>query len=251
MSFPDDALTRDIFLDGGLAIWQPKNGYRAATDPVFLAASVQAEAGQEVLELGCGAGTALLALGHRIKGLRLAGVERQSSYAELARRNSDENGIPLEVVESDLADLPLAMKRGFDHVIANPPYYPASSPAARDEGRASALREETPLNIWIETGLKRLKPGGYLTVIHLAERLPELLTAASMGAGSIKLRPLSARSGRSAGRVLIQARKGSKGRFELLAPLILHEGARHTGDHEDFTEQVRCILRKSAPLPWT
>ena len=37
--------TFDAFLNGRLKITQPSNGYRAATDPVFLAASVPASSG--------------------------------------------------------------------------------------------------------------------------------------------------------------------------------------------------------------
>ena len=53
-------LTEDGFLGGRLQILQPRKGYRAGTDPVLLAAAVPAQAGQSVLELGCGAGVALL-----------------------------------------------------------------------------------------------------------------------------------------------------------------------------------------------
>ena len=62
-------LTRDAFLGGRLHLWQPVNGYRAGVDPVLLAASVNARAGQAVLELGCGGGTAMLCLGKRVSGL--------------------------------------------------------------------------------------------------------------------------------------------------------------------------------------
>ena len=57
-------LTCDDFLGGRLSIWQPRDGYRAGVDPVLLAASVPARAGQSVLELGCGTGD-LLASGHQ------------------------------------------------------------------------------------------------------------------------------------------------------------------------------------------
>lgn len=251
MPFRDEDLTRDVFLDGALRIWQPKQGYRAATDPVLLAAAVEAIAGQDVLELGCGAGTALLSLGRRVAGLSLSGVELQPAYAELARRNADENGLRLDVTTADFAHLPAALKRGFDHVLANPPYYASTSPAARDAGRDMALREETPLAAWVETGLRRLKPGGTLTLIHLAERLPDILAAIGARGGSIRVRPLTARAGREAGRVIVQARKGAKGPFRLLAPLVLHAGDRHERDGDDFTDVANGILRQSAPLLWT
>ena len=62
MTFSEQDTTNDGFLGGQLTIRQPRNGYRAATDPVFLAASVPAQHGQSVLELGCGVGVASLCL---------------------------------------------------------------------------------------------------------------------------------------------------------------------------------------------
>lgn len=247
----DDAgLTRDVFLDGRIAAWQPRQGYRAATDPLFLAAAVSAQAGQSVLELGCGAGVALLALGWRVPGLALSGVERQEAYAALARRNFAEAGRTAQIETADLARLPAELRQGFDHVMANPPYYPPSSTSASDLGRDLALREETPLDIWVEVALRRLKPGGWLTMIHLAERLPGLLVALGGRAGAVSVRPLSPREGRPAGRILLQARKGARGPFRLLAPLVVHQGARHLQDGDDFSPEARAILRDGAPLLW-
>ncbi|MBF0393554.1 MAG: methyltransferase, partial [Alphaproteobacteria bacterium] len=61
MTFTDDTL-----LDGRVRLRQPTHGYRAAIDPVFLAAAVPAGAGQRVLDAGCGAGAALLCLCARV-----------------------------------------------------------------------------------------------------------------------------------------------------------------------------------------
>lgn len=243
-------LTRDVFLGGALSIWQPRRGYRAATDPVLLAAAVPAHAGQAVLELGCGVGVALLALGRRVPGLALHGVERMPDYADLARRNATENAIPAQITCADLTALPADLKRGFDHVLTNPPYYPPTAPAAEDAGRAAALREETPLALWIEVALRRLSPGGILTMIHLAERLPAILTALEGRAGATQVRPLTPREGRAAGRVLLQTRKGARGPFRLLPPLVMHAGPRHAGDGDDFSPQAQAILRDGAALSW-
>ena len=40
--------TEDRFLDGRLTVLQPKTGYRAATDPVLMAAAVPARRGQRL-----------------------------------------------------------------------------------------------------------------------------------------------------------------------------------------------------------
>src|SRR5690606_15065156 len=102
----------------------PRPGYRAGMDAVMLAAAVPAQAGEHVLELGCGAGAAALCLCARVPGVRVTGVEIQPDYAALARRNAAENGADFTVAEGDAAALPAALRAvSFDHVMMNPPYY--------------------------------------------------------------------------------------------------------------------------------
>lgn len=248
--FEDGDLTRDRFLDGRLMVWQPKAGYRAAMDPVLLAAACPAEPGQAVLELGCGAGVASLCLGWRVPDLRLVGLELQPPYAALARRNAAENGVTLEVIEGDLAQMPAALRaQGFDHVIANPPYFPpGSGTGARDAGRERGQREETPLSDWIAQGFRRLHPGGWLTLIQNADRLPEILLAIGARGGATRVLPIAGRAGRDAGRVIVQSRKGARSPFRLLPPLVLHAASEHAADAEDLTEIAQNLLRRGANL---
>ncbi len=246
-------LSDDGFLGGRLRLLQPKAGYRAATDPVLLAAAVPARAGENALELGCGAGAAALCLAARVPGLAVTGLERQPAYAALARENAARNGLALTVIEGDLAHLPAALReRSFDHVLANPPYYPAGGgTAARDPGREAALREETPLAVWVETAARRLRPRGVLTAIQAADRLPELLAACEGRLGSLVVLPLAPRAGRPAGRVLLRAVKGGRAAFRLLAPVVLHEGVAHDGDRDSYSALAQAVLRGGAELPLT
>jgi tRNA1Val (adenine37-N6)-methyltransferase len=250
MTFAQDALTQDRLVGGRLVLWQPRAGYRAATDPVLLAAAIPARPGQSVLELGCGAGAGLLALGLRVPGLALTGVERQAAYADLARRNAAANGLDATILCADLAALPAEARRPFDHVMMNPPWFDPADPAAADPGRDAAQREQTPLATWLSVGLARLAPGGWLTAIHPTERLPDLLAGLSGRAGAVAVRPLAPRPGRPVGRVIVQARKGARGPFRLLAPLILHAGAAHLADGDDFSVAAAAILRDGAALDW-
>ncbi|WP_299024940.1 methyltransferase [uncultured Sulfitobacter sp.] len=244
----DAHLSYDAFLGGLVQLWQPRNGYRAGVDPVLLAATIPAVSGQNVLELGCGAGAAILCLGARIKGLNLTGVEREASYADLALRNGKGT---LEVVTADIAALPLTLRqRQFDHVLANPPYWRRdASVAANDPTREAALGEQTPLVRWVEVAAKRLVPKGMLHIIHRAERLPDLLAALPHDMGSIEVLPIAARTGRAAERVIVRARKSGRADFRLHAPLILHRGDVHI-DGDQYTPAVRAALRTGAALPF-
>jgi tRNA1(Val) A37 N6-methylase TrmN6 len=249
--FGEDDLTLDRFIGGRLMISQPKSGYRAAMDPVLLAAACSVKAGESVLELGCGAGVASLCLGWRVAA-RFTGLELQPVYADLARRNAMQNGIDLDVVTGDLAQMPADLRmRSFDHVIANPPYFPpASGTKAADPGREIGQREETPLAVWVEQGMKRLYTGGWITMIQNADRLGDLLAALqAQGAGAITVLPIAPRAGRPAGRVIVQARKQARAPLQLLAPLILHSDALHNHDGANLTPQARAILRDGNILP--
>lgn len=250
MEFRPDNLSCDLFLGGKLRILQPKTGYRAGVDPVLLAASVRAFGGDSVLELGCGAGVASLCLAARVPGLALTGVELQEDYADLARQNAASNGIGLDIYRADLRNLPdQVLQSSYGHVIANPPYYlRGRGTGSANTGRDLALREQTPLADWIEIATRRLKPKGYLTIIQDAERLPALLAAIDGRLGDVKLLPFAPRIGRPAHLVILQARKGARGSFRLLAPVIMHQGDAHDGDRESYTQQIGAILRKGAAL---
>jgi len=251
MGFTREAITADKFLGGQLVLMQPRKGYRAGVDPVFLAASVNAHPGESVLDIGCGVGAAILSLGKRVAGLRLVGVEVQKDYADLARLNAFENNLEMEVHDADLTAFPSEVREeSFDHVIMNPPYHlRLSGTKAPDAGRETAVGEDTPLSDWIDAATKRLKPRGHMALIQKADRLPEILAAMDDRLGSILVKPLCPREGRAASLVLIQARKGGRGAFRLAAPLILHDGAEHVGDAESYRQEVSAILRDGVALP--
>lgn len=246
--FSEDELSDDKFLCGRLRLLQPLKGYRAATDPVLLAAACPAKPGDNVLDIGCGAGAAVLCLGHRVPGLGLAGLELQPAYAELARRNAERNQIAVEVEEGDIARMPSALRRDFDHVIANPPYYHSGGSPSPIAGRSRAMQVETPLADWVAAAARRLRPGGWMTLICGSDGLPQVLAALAPKLGSAAVLPLAAREGRPALRVIVQARKGGRARFRLLAPFIIHQGPAHDGDRESYTPQANAVLREGADL---
>ena len=250
--FAEGDLTRNDFLGGRLRIYQPAKGYRAGVDPVLLAASIPAQSGQSVLDLGCGAGVAALCLGARVPGLDLTGLEVQAGYAALARRNADENGAAMTVALGDLSNMPGPLRaRQFDHVIANPPYFDrAQSVSARDAGREVAMGEDTPLRVWVDQAARRCAPGGHVTFIHRADRTAELLSLMSGSLGSLELMPLIPRRGRAARLILLRGRKGGRAEFRLNDGWVLHEGAAHDADRENYTSATADILRNGAQLPF-
>ncbi len=248
-----DGLTHDAFLGGRVSLWQPARGYRAGVDAVLLAAAVDARPGQRVLELGCGVGAAALCLAARVPGLSITGIERDATAAGLARRNATEAGAALDVITADIAALPREVRQiRFDQVMLNPPYFRRDASRASDHAAREAAMGEAPhrpLADWLAIGARRLAPGGWLTVIHRAERLADLL-AGLAPLGGVQIQPLAPREGRPARLVLVRARNDGRTPLALLPPLVMHAGPAHTRDGEDYTPALRAILREGAALRW-
>jgi tRNA1(Val) A37 N6-methylase TrmN6 len=249
-AFTPEDIREDRLLGGRVRLMQPLRGYRAATDPILLAASVAAIAGERVLDLGCGAGAAVFCLATRVPGLELHGLEIQPAYLALAEQNAQLNRTTISLHAGDVAAPPRALRQlAFDHVMLNPPYHAESAVASPEAGRDRAHREDgASLGDWIAAAFARLKPKGWLTIIHRAERVPELLSLLNGPAGAIALKPLVPRAGRAAGRVIVQARKGAKAPFRLLSPLVVHAGNAHHRDEDDFSPEAAAILRDAAAL---
>ena len=249
-SWSADQLSCDDFLGGRLKILQPRRGYRAGVDPVLLAASVPATAGDSILELGCGVGVASLCLGARVPGLSLIGLELQDNYADLARQNARANGQDMNVITGNIADMPEVLRQQqFTHVIANPPYFNRKAgSSAQDQGREAALGEDVPLSVWIKVAAKRTAPKGTVTFIHRAERTPDLLAEMARYLGSLELMPLIPRTRRAARLVLLRGRKGGRADFRLHDGWIMHAGVEHDGDRENYAKATASVLREGAAL---
>ncbi|MBX2854931.1 MAG: methyltransferase [Rhodobacteraceae bacterium] len=248
-AFSQGALTDDAFLDGRVRLLQPKQGYRAATDPVLLAAAAAAKPGDTVLDLGSGAGAAAFCLAARVSGLSMVGLELQPAYADLSRQNAARNGAPQRFTwRSFMGDAtappPDLRAMNFDWVITNPPFFEADSGlASPTPSRDAAHREAVGLDVWLDCALRRLRPKGTLVVIHRAERLPEMLRVLEGRAGAITVCPLWPRVGAPAKRVILRAVKEARTPFRLAAGLTLH-----LPKGDAFTPVAQAILRDGAPL---
>lgn len=235
-----DPFTQDHLLGGRVRLAQPRAGFRAAIDPVLLAAFVPARAGETVLEGGCGSGAAFLCLAARVPGLRIEAIEQDPALAGLARANAAANGVEARVHAAELRAAP-ALPR-CQHAFANPPYWTAGTASPRDAHRQAA-HEAAPLAAWVAALARPLMRLGTLSLVLPAARHAEaasLLRAA--GFGAVALLPLWPRAGVAAKRVLIRARRGGRGPDAVLPGLVLHDAL------GGYTPAAEAVLREAAPL---
>ena len=242
----------DALLGGRVRLRQPAGGYRAAIDPVFLAAAVPAGAGQRLLELGCGAGAAALCLLNRLErediaGTTVTGLEIQADLADLARSNAAENGRgkSFRVIRGDItAPPPVLEPVSFDGVYFNPPYHPLDSSRTSEDPSKALANQETAgtLEDWLAAALKLLKPKGHLSLIHRADRLAEILSGLEGRAGAIAVLSLHPKPGAPAKRVLVSARKRSGAPLRLLPGLVVHR------EDGTYGKTAEAVLRDGAGL---
>jgi tRNA1Val (adenine37-N6)-methyltransferase len=233
--------TQERFLGGRIAVQQSQTGFRAGLDAVMLAAAVPARAGEEVLELGAGAGTASLCLAARV-AVRLTGIEIDPALVQLANANAAANEMAERVAfaAADALALPAPLRRPFAHVFCNPPFHGEEGEAAPDASRARALQDGGALPAWLAAGLKRTVSGGTFTAILRADRLGEAL-AALPGRGIVVF-PLWPRADQPAKRVILQARQGSRAPPAILPGLVLH------APDGTYTAEADAILRGAGSL---
>lgn len=245
---PDD-VTEDALLDGRIRFMQPATGYRVGIDPVFLAAAVPARNGEKVLDVGAGAGAAALCLAARVPGVRVVGLDSERSMVRIAAANAKANGMA-ERVEFFLGNLlapPIRLTpAAFDHVMANPPFMPEGrGNPPPDPSKAAATVEATAdLEQWLRFCLLMVRPKGTVTLIHRADRLPELLAGLVGRLGDVCIFPLwPSGDGRApAKRILVRGRRSGGGPVSILPGLVLHEqsGA--------YTAAAERILRQGGGL---
>lgn len=242
------ATTFDSVLGGRVTLHQPALGYRVAIDPILLAAACPAEPGERVVDLGCGVGTAALCLARRVADVQCTGVDLQPDLADLANRNAQDNGLADRVsfIAGDILDRALPIyARPADHVIVNPPYLKrgAATPSENPIKALANIEGDADLAAWVAAAAKAARPGGTITFIHRADRLPELLAQLGSRCGGIAILPLHPKAGAAAHRAIVTGRLEQRLPAILLPGLVLHQA------DGSFSPALQAILRDGTALP--
>jgi len=245
-------ISEDGLLGGKVRLLQPEDGYRAAIDPVLLAASIEAKPGEAVLDVGCGVGAAALCLSARLPGVQVTGLEIQTDLAELGERNIQMNAAfgAVAIVEGDLRNPPPNLGLGtFHHAMANPPFMETSTGnPPPNASKAKAHTEEAgSLEDWVTFCAKAVKPKGSVTFIHRADRIDHLLSLMRQRFGGLVVFPLwpaapGAAAAKPAKRVIVRGRKGLKSPTVFSPGLVLHDA------QGAYTSEAEAVLRKGGAL---
>ncbi|HYD67692.1 tRNA1(Val) (adenine(37)-N6)-methyltransferase [Azospirillum sp.] len=244
---PAAMAVEDALLGGRVRLVQPAQGYRAAIDPVLLAAATHGGHGVRVLDVGTGTGAAALCLAARDPGVRVVALEKHREIGAYASHNVELNGLQgrvLPVIGDLLRPPPMLAPGSFDRVMMNPPYLKADAATAPPGAwkAAANVEGEARLAEWIAFAAAMLKTRGILTLVHRADRIDEILALLHGRFGGVTLFPLWPKAGEAAKRVLLSAHRNAKGPAKLAAGLTLH------APDGRYTQEAEAVLRDGAAL---
>lgn len=232
-------------LNKQLRLKQAENGFRTSLDSVMLGAACPIQAGQSLLDMGCGVGSAGLCVLYRVRDINLTGVEIQASHCDIASENAKVNGFSNQAgfINADIRDY--KFERGYHHVVCNPPYLETGAHLrSPHDAKATAMGHDGDIATrdWVVNAARLLKPEGSLTIIHEAGKTHSIIQAMKGRFGAIEIIPLWPKSGKKAKRVIIRAIKGRKSPTTLHSGLILHES------EGGYTLEADKILRNGEGL---
>ena len=243
---------KNWLLDGKVELVQPVSGYRAGMDAVLLASAVRAKPGERLLDVGSGAGGALLCAAQRLQGCQFVGLEKDPLMVQLALANIASNHLQerVSVMLGEVGRRSEDLLNAFDHVFSNPPFFKPEAIQDVHPDRQNAYLAYTSLEDWLKFMLHAVRPKGRITLIHRAGEVARILGWLNTRFGEIKLMPIYSRPNEAAKRILVTARKGLReGDATVSKGLVLHSMERGKTSERDWSPRMNALMSGEA-LDW-
>jgi tRNA1(Val) A37 N6-methylase TrmN6 len=218
----------DKLLIGDLQIIQHEEEFCFSLDAVLLAHFATLRPGGTAIDLGAGTGVLgllLIALG----AMRVTGVEINARMAKIATRTALFNNLAerLVILQGDVREIrSLLPGGGWSLVVANPPYRPKGGGFVNAQDQVAMARHEMAgtLSDFITAASYLVKYRGRFALVHLPERMAEILTAMSQaGLEPKRLQLVYPSFGKKPKFLLVEGVRGAKPGLDVLAPLYVYD----------------------------
>jgi tRNA1(Val) A37 N6-methylase TrmN6 len=184
--WPADA-RRDRLI-GDWHLYQRTGGHRTSTDDLitaWYAVHRSRTRPKRYLDLGCGVGSVLLMVSHRLQPEVSVGLEAQAQSVTMARRAIAE--LPpcptdIRVEHVDFREVaPEVADGSYDLVTGSPPYFPLDAGVlpADAQRRACRFEERGGVEAYLEAAARTLRPSGALYLVFQTRSEARVLAAAA------------------------------------------------------------------------
>ena len=197
-------------------------------DPIILAAHIQPNRGEKIIDVGCGCGIMPLILASRYPGVKILGVEIQAELSWFAQKNVITNHLEntIRIVHDDIKNIQLSGTNDrADTIISNPPYKKKNSGRLNPIWQKAVARHEITLDIarLFHCANRLLKEQGKVYIIFPAERISDMVLAMARHHFSPDFfRFVHIKRNEAARRVIVCAAKNSRRPCIIRPPLYLY-----------------------------
>ncbi len=183
-AWPEDAARERLI--GNWHIYQRSGGHRTGTDDLitaWYAVYRNPKPPRQYLDLGCGVGSVLLMVSHKLRPERAVGIEAQVQSVAMAARAIAElpqDRSQFEVRNADFRDVDFGGER-FDLVTASPPYFPLAAGVLPNDPQRRACRfeERGGVEAYMETAARALSETGRLYIVFQTRWTERVIAAAA------------------------------------------------------------------------
>ena len=232
-------------INDNLSIYQNEGSLAFGTDAYLLSSYIKKQPKSLAAEFGAGSGVISLLLAARGKLTKITAFEVQEKIANIAAKNVEENGFSekINVICSDIREIPSEHNGRYDLVFANPPYMRINSGKISENDADAASRHEVfgTIDDFALAAGKLLKHGGTFTVVYTPDRLPALVAAMK----NAKLEPkrmtlVYPTASHTPSILLMEAKKGGADGIFCTRPLIIYKDNSDFSD-ANYTEEMKYI----------
>ncbi|MBC8014793.1 MAG: tRNA1(Val) (adenine(37)-N6)-methyltransferase [Sporomusaceae bacterium] len=218
----------DDLLIGQLKVIQSQSEFCFSLDAVLLAHFTTVKQGAIAVDLGTGTGVIAFLLTTRGAN-RVTGVELSPSMAEMAARSVVLNSLQskVDIIQGDLRKIKEQLPSGhYDLVVSNPPYRPVGGGYISPNDRVAMAKHEVTATLQdvIQAARYLVKTRGRFAMVHLPERMSEILVAMSQaGLEPKRLQLVHSAIDKKPKMLLVEGMRGAKAGLEVLPPLIVYK----------------------------